>query len=144
MKKTIALIFVSLFFLSSCINDTTDKKANLPTEKSVIENRKACLEIVNRKYDFGRISKKEHSYLDVEFELRNTGEIPLIISKVDVSCGCLSVNYSKEPINPGKIRKLVVHIDTKNQYGMFNKVIFINSNAENNLELIRITGEVEK
>ena len=133
MKKTIALIFVSLFFLSSCIND-----------KSVIENREAYLEIVNRKYDFGRISKKEHSYLDVEFELRNTGEIPLIISKVDVSCGCLSVNYSKEPINPGKIRKLVVHIDTKNQYGMFNKVIFINSNAENNLELIRITGEVEK
>lgn len=51
MKKTIALIFVSLFFLSSCINDTTGKKANLPTEKSVIENRKACLEIVNKKYD---------------------------------------------------------------------------------------------
>ena len=125
MKKTIALIFVSLFFLSSCINDTTGK-------------------ILNKKYDFGKISKKEHSYLDVEFELRNTGKIPLIISKVDVSCGCLSVNYSKEPINPGKIRKLVVHIDTKNQYGMFNKVIFINSNAENNLELIRITGEVEK
>ena len=116
----------------------------MPTEKSVIENRKACLEIVNKKYDFGKISKKEHSYLDVEFELRNTGKIPLIISKVDVSCGCLSVNYSKEPINPGKIRKLVVHIDTKNQYGMFNKVIFINSNAENNLELIRMTGEVEK
>ena len=112
MKKIIALIFVSLFFLSSCINDTTDKKASLPTEKSVIENREAYLEIVNRKYD--------------------------------VSCGCLSVNYSKEPINPGKIRKLAVHIDTKNQYGMFNKVIFINSNAENNLELIRITGEVEK
>ena len=65
MKKTIALISVSLFFLSSCINDTTGKKANLPTEKSVIENRKACLEIVNKKYDFGKISKKEHSYLKV-------------------------------------------------------------------------------
>ena len=48
MKKIIALIFVSLFFLSSCINDTTDKKASLPTEKSVIENREAYLEIVNR------------------------------------------------------------------------------------------------
>ena len=59
MKKTIALILVSLFFLSSCINDTTRKKANLRTEKSVIENRKACLEIVNKKYDFGKISKKE-------------------------------------------------------------------------------------
>lgn len=145
MKKFTVLFFLLFVFFLSCNNITDDRKSNVSTEKQIIENNnEACLIIKNKKYNFGKISREKYPCLDLDFELKNTGKTPLVISKIDVSCGCLSVSYSKFPINPDKETKLTVHIDTKKQYGFFSKVIFINSNAKNNLEIIRITGEVEK
>ncbi|WP_353937941.1 DUF1573 domain-containing protein [uncultured Bacteroides sp.] len=36
------------------------------------------------------------------FTLKNTGGNPLVIQDVTTSCGCTTVSYSKEPIQPGK------------------------------------------
>lgn len=82
--------------------------------------------------------------IPIEFEIENIGKDPLVILKADVSCGCLSVNYPKAPIRPGENAKLIVNVDTKAQEGRFNKIIFIKSNADNDVELIRILGEVKK
>ena len=36
------------------------------------------------------------------FRLKNTGEKPLVIQDVVTSCGCLTVDYPQEPVQPGK------------------------------------------
>ncbi len=36
------------------------------------------------------------------FIIKNTGTSPLIINSVDASCGCVTADYSKSPILPGK------------------------------------------
>lgn len=82
--------------------------------------------------------------MDIDFEIKNSGKLPLVIAKTDVSCGCLSVDCPKDPILPGKKTRLTVHIDTRAQEGRFNKTVFIKSNADNDVELIRIIGEINK
>ena len=76
--------------------------------------------------------------------MENVGNLPLVILKSDVSCGCMSVDYPKLPFFSGEKAKLIVTIDTKNQIGVFNKPIFIKSNAVNDIVLIRILGEIVK
>lgn len=99
---------------------------------------------IPNKYDFGKVSQSKNPVLHIDFEFRNTGKYPLVINKVDVSCGCLSVNYPKEPIVAGQQSKLSVQINTKGQEGIFNKKIFIRTNADNDVEYIKITGEIKK
>lgn len=63
---------------------------------------------------------------------------------MDVACGCLSVDIPKEPILSGEKSIIKVHIDIRKVEGQFNKVVYIKSNAINDLELIRIKGFVKK
>ena len=37
---------------------------------------------------------------------------------------------------------MIINIKTENLYGIFNKAIFIRSNAKNDPEIIRVKGEV--
>lgn len=104
----------------------------------------AYLLLSMEKYDFGRIKKKKAQNITIEFEMENIGKKPMVIIKSDVSCGCLSVDFPKEPILAGHKAKLRVMIDLKNQGGLFNKSVFIKSNAENDVVLLRILGEVQK
>lgn len=67
----------------------------------------------------------------------------MVILKADVSCGCVSVDYPKEPIMPDKEKKLQVKISTINQYGFFNKTIILKSNAPEKYTLIRIKGNIK-
>ena len=42
------------------------------------------------------------------FTVKNTGDKPLIISKVQASCGCTTPEWSQDPIMPGKTAQIKV------------------------------------
>src|SRR5687767_14354816 len=42
------------------------------------------------------------------FKFKNTGKAPLLITDVQVQCGCTQPTYSKEPIAPGKTGTIYV------------------------------------
>lgn len=76
------------------------------------------------------------------FKVKNTGDKPLIISRVQASCGCTTPEWSQEPIMPGKTADLKVGYDTK-IVGPFTKIIEVYSNdAENSRATITIKGNV--
>ena len=104
----------------------------------------AYLYLERNRHNFGRISSKKTPNITIEFEMVNKGKISLVILKADVSCGCMTVNYPKTPIFVDEKAILTVTINTKNQIGIFNKPIFIKTNAENDVVLIRILGEIQK
>lgn len=77
------------------------------------------------------------------FTVTNTGDKPLIISKVQPSCGCTSPEWSQDPILPGKSGKIKVVYDTK-RTGNFRKLIEVFSNDPvNSRSVIYIEGIVE-
>ena len=61
---------------------------------------------------------------------KNTGEEPLIISKVRTSCSCTVASFSKIPLLQGEADKVVLKLDTEKP-GTFIKSVAIYSNASN-------------
>jgi Protein of unknown function (DUF1573). len=117
---------------------------NTKRQKFIGEIEGAYLTLDKRQHNFGRISRKKTPQLNVAFEVTNTGKKPLVILHADASCGCLSVEYSEKPMMPGDKSIITVSVDTRAEEGMFSKAIFLKSNAENDVELIRILGEIKK
>lgn len=93
------------------------------------------------KYNYGTIKEDdETAYYD--FDFKNTGATPLIIQRVSTSCGCTTPEWPKEPIAPGKSGKIRVGYDPKGRPGPFSKTISVYSNADVNVVVLQISGEV--
>ena len=73
------------------------------------------------------------------FRLKNTGEKPLVIQDIVTSCGCLTVDYSQEPVMPGK--EAVIGVTYKaDSPGYFNKVVTVYCNVEDSPIRLRVSG----
>lgn len=153
--KWIFLIFTGLMVMVSCNNGTNQeqKAAEIPLEQqgkqpvgqTIIpgaDSTGAVLEVKNDSYDFGEV--KEGEKVEHEFTFTNTGNEPLIISKVHASCGCTTPEYSKNPIAPGEVGKVKVVFNSDGQMGKQHKVITVTSNAISPNTLLHLRGEVKK
>ncbi len=89
--------------------------------------------------DYGTIEKGSDGVR--VFEFTNTGDAPLIISKVSSSCGCTIPKKPKDPILPGKTGKIEVKYDT-NRVNPIRKTITVISNAETPTVALKIKGLV--
>ena len=99
------------------------------------------LKFAETRYDFGII--KKNTQIVVHFEFLNEGNAPLVILKIDVSCGCLSAEYPKQPTEPNEKGILKISVDTRGITGVFNKTLFVKSNAVDDVILLRIVGQIK-
>ena len=76
------------------------------------------------------------------FFLKNTGNKPLVVEHVNTSCGCTSVSYSKEPVQPGKDIALEVTYKA-DQPEHFNKTITVYCNAGTSPVTLKISGNAK-
>lgn len=79
-------------------------------------------------HDFGKVKKGGNTTHD--FEFKNVGNKPIVITNVSSSCGCTIPEWPKTPIAPGKSGNIKVKYDN-NKVGPINRSIFIQSNAVN-------------
>lgn len=79
------------------------------------------------------------------FVVKNTGDKPLIISKVQPGCGCTVPEWSKDPIMPGKTSLIKVGYSGMGQKGAWGpKMIEITSNdPKNSRTVLNIKGNVD-
>lgn len=90
-------------------------------------------------HDFGKIAQGKP--VTVDFTFKNTGDVPLVISNVQGSCGCTPTDYSKEAIAPGKEGLVKVSYNTS-RTGVFSKTVTVTANIEGGREVLTIKGEV--
>lgn len=77
-----------------------------------------------------------------DFILKNVGENQLVIENVTTSCGCATVEYSQEPVRPGKDVNL--HVIYKADHPEhFNKTITVYCNANSSPLRLTISGNAE-
>ena len=62
---------------------------------------KAVISADETSFDFGTI-KEANGNVSHTFKIKNTGEAPLVLTRVIASCGCTTPEWTKEPIAPGK------------------------------------------
>jgi hypothetical protein len=126
MKKIISVLVLALSFMSLT---------------SLTLQNKAEFKFEHETHDFGRIPQgKPVSY---EFKFTNTGTEPLIISKVESTCGCTVPEFTTAPVQPGAQGTIKVTFDAA-AASPFSKMVTIRSNAKTPVKALYIKGVVQK
>ncbi len=102
--------------------------------------QKPVINFATKDYDFGKIKEVDGSVTHI-FEFSNKGKSPLVVSRVQASCGCTTPTWTKEPIEPGKKGAITVTYNASGRPGVFAKTITVFSNDTLNQVLV-IKGEV--
>jgi hypothetical protein len=100
-------------------------EANSQTDKII---KGAIITWNSSTHDFGDIiqgEKVEHT-----FKLTNTGDQPLIITNVEVTCGCtVPKGWPRDPIAPEESAEITISFNSAGKSGKQNKVVTIISNS---------------
>ena len=116
MKKLFFGLFAVALFSGVQAQTSTKKGAEITWEKST--------------FDFGDVAqgdKVEHT-----FKFKNTGNEPLIITNVQVTCGCTTPKgWARDPITPGQPGEITIAFNSLGKFGKQNKVVTVISNAVN-------------
>lgn len=81
-------------------------------------------------HDFGDIFQGDK--VEETFKFTNTGTEPLILTNVQVTCGCTTPKgWPRDPILPGGKGELTVAFNSAGKMGKQNKVVTVVSNAVN-------------
>jgi len=85
------------------------------------------LTVTEANYNFGSIPQGKKVLHN--FAIRNSGDAPLQIREVAVSCGCTAAKPSSSLIAPGKSAEIQVIFDSTNFFGKVQKSVSVVSNA---------------
>ena len=77
------------------------------------------------------------------FKIDNTGDAPLVLTRVIASCGCTTPEWTKEPIAPGKSGDVKITYNPAGRPGVFAKAISIYSNGKKGSYILTIKGKVK-
>ena len=77
----------------------------------------------------------------VTYNFTNTGDKPLVLSNVSTSCGCMTADWTKSPVEPGASGIIKVTFDAET-IGHFFKDVSIYCNAEYKPIYLDFNGEV--
>jgi hypothetical protein len=104
------------------------------------QEKVAKIEFKSETVDYGEIDKGSDGVR--VFEFTNTGNAPLVISKVSSSCGCTIPKKPEAPIMPGETGEIQVKYDT-NRVGPIRKAVTVISNADTPTKILKIKGTVK-
>lgn len=91
-------------------------------------------------HDFGDITQSDK--VEQTFAFTNTGNEPLIITNIQVTCGCTAPKWSRDPIPPGERSEITVAFNPAGKMGKQNKVVTVVSNAANDDNKITFTANI--
>lgn len=98
-------------------------------------------EFAKEVHDFGKVEESAGT-VSTEFTFKNVGKSPLIIQRVQASCGCTTPEYTNEPVLPGKTGVIKVTYSTVGRPGVFNKDVTVFTNVPDAVYKVHIKGEV--
>ena len=94
-----------------------------------------------KEHDFGYI-KEAKGAVSHTFELKNTGDKPLVILQVVTSCGCTRPEFPTKPIKPGKTAKIKVTFNPAGRSGAFMKPVKVKTSGDEGRTTLTIRGTI--
>lgn len=147
MKKYTLILAVAMAVFASCGGKTRKPEvATVPDEitAKVFEMQLSDSLIMHRRadtLDFGRV--REGQVVVRDLKVRNAGDRPMVITHVDVSCGCVEAIYPKDPLKPGDSGDMTIKLDTKGLGGWAYKTVVIQTSIVSKPYLLIVIAEVE-
>lgn len=104
------------------------------------EPRGARLRLTETNHDFGDVPRKGGE-LVYDFAFANSGDVPLVITRVVTSCSCIRASFPRRPVAPGGTGTIrITYEPLKSEPGTFNKVLQIYSNTPSGRDVITVQG----
>jgi hypothetical protein len=128
MRNAVLVLFISACIFSCRENDSKLKvfhSMQLPKDSSLF-TRITWLDSTTR--DYGAIP--EGQKLEVAYRFLNSGDKPLIIARVQPSCGCTVAEQPNEPILPGKEGIIKASFNSEGHVGINNKKLYVFANTK--------------
>lgn len=142
MKALKIILLAELYTILPGCNNTNPPHTVMDKGENATDTTTTSLQWETQRYDFGTVDKARIKNVRFDIGMKNLGDKPIAIQKVDVSCGCMKAEFAPEPILPSQDSKLSVNINTGNLLGQFSKVLFVTSTASREPQLIRIVGRI--
>lgn len=132
MKKAVLILFAVLSVCgSSAFASQPESEAKAELKFSLVS------------YDYGDMEyKKDARSVDISYT--NTGDAPLVIIRTEQTCTCLSVKFSKKPLQPGESAVMTITYNPTKAVGEFSNYVTVFSNSDTPKQRIELTGKVIK
>lgn len=124
MKRFIPIIIVLILAVSEVI-EAAERNA---------------LHFLEQSFDFGTLAE-DGGVATHEFHFRNISQEPIVILRVNTSCGCTKAKYSTQPISPGEEGTITAIFNPMNYPGRFSRRLSVYASNGEVLHLT-ITGDV--
>jgi hypothetical protein len=124
-------LFIACFVQLTAIAQSATLPATAPGPR---------ITFAEKSHDFGDIQQGDK--VNYTFKFTNTGTQPLILAKVETTCGCTATNWTKDPVAPGQSGELSATFNSTGKKSIQRKVIKIYSNATNPEETVTIISNV--
>ncbi len=127
MRVTVLVFFMGSFLVSCRDNDS---KINGSTSMQIPKDSSLFTKITwldSTERDFGTIP--EGQKLEVTYRFLNAGNKPLIIARVQPSCGCTVAEQPEEPILPGKEGVIKASFNSEGRVGINHKKLYVIANT---------------
>jgi hypothetical protein len=126
-------LFISFFFTAIIISCNNNDKKAAPTAMNEAALKDSAnfttiqwLDSLNK--NFGKIS--EGQKLEVSYSFKNIGAKPLIITRVQPSCGCTIAEQPTEPVLPGAQGIIKASFNSEGRTGSNHKTLFVYANTK--------------
>lgn len=134
-------ITISVFaLLINYVSFAQEKDQAQPSTVLAQNEKAAIITFIEPEHQFGKINEGEKA--EHTFKFKNTGNTPLIITDVSVTCGCTAAEKPEAPIMPGAEGKIKIVFNSAGKTGSQNRTITVSSNAKNKITYLKMIGEV--
>ncbi len=130
MRLASGMILLACLFVSCAEIDQQKHPQSMTIPKdSSLFTTVTWLDSTNR--SFGTIP--EGRKLEVAFRFVNSGLRPLIIQRVQASCGCTVAEQPDEPVLPGKEGVIKASFNSEGRIGVNNKTLYVIANTRGSI-----------
>ena len=113
---------------------------NIISGNDIFDEEQETTVIFDNYLDMGTFDWKKEQMK--ESVLQNSGRNLLVVEGVSTSCGCITVEFSKEPVQPGENLTLIVKYKAENS-GYFNKTVAVYCNTKDSPIQLKIVGNAK-
>ena len=130
MKKYLIVFFLLVLTASAF----AQSKSTAPKQSGPV------LTFEKNTHDFGDIFPGDK--VEQVFKFTNTGNEPLIITNIQVTCGCTAPEWPRNPIPPGGKSEIKIAFNSAGKSGRQNKTVTVVSNAANDENTISFVANI--
>lgn len=136
--RNFSLFIIALLALASCGADHRASSA---------KSGNSMMAFADSIFDFGRFGGAATDLVRThEFTFTNVGDSTLVINRVEPSCHCLTVEYTRKPVAHGEkgFVRLIYDGAENKKTTHFYRTAVVYSNASNSPVTLVVEGEVER